>query len=86
LRKTFTEKTHSGALLFNEALIHVAMDSLPFGGVGASGMGQYHGKYGFQTFSKLKPIVSKQKLNSLKLVYPPYKGWLMNSIMRVFGR
>jgi coniferyl-aldehyde dehydrogenase len=86
LRQTFTEKTHSGALLFNEALIHVAMDSLPFGGVGASGMGQYHGKYGFQTLSKLKPIVGKQRLNSLALIYPPYKSWLMQSIMRVFGR
>jgi coniferyl-aldehyde dehydrogenase len=86
LRRTFTEKTHSGALLFNEALIHVAMDSLPFGGVGASGMGQYHGKYGFQTFSKLKPIVGKQRLNSLALIYPPYKGWLMQFILRVFGR
>lgn len=86
LRKTFTEKTHSGALLFNEALIHVAMDSLPFGGVGASGMGHYHGRYGFETFSKMKPVVGKQRLNSLKLVYPPYKGWLMNTLMRVFGR
>ena len=86
LRPTFTQKTHSGALLFNEALIHVAMDSLPFGGVGASGMGQYHGEYGFQTFSKIKPIVSKQRFNSLKLIYPPYKNWLMNSILRLFGR
>jgi coniferyl-aldehyde dehydrogenase len=86
LRKLFTENTHSGALLFNEALIHVAMDSLPFGGVGASGMGHYHGKYGFQTFSKMKPVVSKQRFNSLKLIYPPYKGWLMNGILRVFGR
>ncbi|MDX1342091.1 MAG: coniferyl aldehyde dehydrogenase [Reinekea sp.] len=86
LRPTFTEKTHSGALLFNEALIHVAMDSLPFGGVGASGMGHYHGYYGFQTFSKMKPIVSKQRLNSLKLIYPPYKSWLMNAILGLFGR
>jgi len=86
LRPLFTEKTHSGALLFNEALIHVAMDSMPFGGVGASGMGHYHGKYGFDTFSKLKPIVSKQRISSLKMVYPPYKGWLMNGILRVFSR
>lgn len=86
LRATFELKTHSGALLFNEALIHVAMDSLPFGGVGASGMGQYHGRYGFETFSKLKPVVSKQRFNSLKLIYPPYKGWLMSAILKVFGR
>jgi len=49
-------------------------------------MGQYHGHYGFQTFTKMKPIVSKQRINSLQLIYPPYKSWLMNSIMRLFGR
>jgi coniferyl-aldehyde dehydrogenase len=86
LRKVFTEKTHSGALLFNEALIHVGIDNLPFGGVGASGMGHYHGKYGFETLSKLKPVVSKQRLSSLKLIYPPYKSGFMNLLMRVFGR
>jgi coniferyl-aldehyde dehydrogenase len=85
LRRVFTEKTHSGALLFNEALIHVAMDNLPFGGVGGSGMGQYHGKYGFDTFSKLKPVVAKQRLSSLKLIYPPYKHRLMSLIMRMYG-
>jgi coniferyl-aldehyde dehydrogenase len=86
LRQTFAHKTHSGALMFNEALIHVAMDNLPFGGVGASGMGHYHGEYGFQTLSKLKPVVSKQRLSSAKLVYPPYKKGLMMAIFHLFGR
>lgn len=82
----FEQHTHSGGLMFNEALIYVAMDNLPFGGIGASGMGQYHGVYGFQTLSKMKPIVRKGRFSSLKLIYPPYKGWLMSSIMRFFGR
>jgi coniferyl-aldehyde dehydrogenase len=62
------------------------MPNLPFGGVGNSGMGHYHGRYGFETFSKLKPIIVKQRLSSLKLLYPPYKSWLVNLILRVFGR
>ena len=86
LRPLFSRKTHSGALMFNEAVIHVGMPNLPFGGVGSSGMGHYHGRYGFETFSKLKPIIAKQRLSSLKLLYPPYKPWLVNLILRIFGR
>lgn len=86
LKPVFELQTHSGGLVFNDAMIHVAMDNLPFGGVGASGMGHYHGKHGFETFSKAKPVVSKGRFSSLKLVYPPYKSWLMSSIMRIFGR
>ncbi len=47
-------------------------------------MGHYHGKAGFDTFSKLKPVVGKQKLNSLKLVYPPYDGWVQRQLRRMF--
>lgn len=83
LRQLFEQRTQSGALLFNEALIHVAMESLPFGGVGASGMGHYHGKYGFDTFSKFKPVVSKERISTLKLMYPPYKSWLLNLLLRL---
>jgi coniferyl-aldehyde dehydrogenase len=83
LRQLFEQRTQSGALLFNEALIHVAMENLPFGGVGASGMGQYHGKYGFDTFSKFKPVVSKERISTLKLMYPPYKSWLLNVLLKL---
>lgn len=61
----------SGALLFNDTISHVAIDSLPFGGVGSSGMGQYHGYAGFATFSKLKPVVTKGWFSGFALVYPP---------------
>ena len=50
-------RTTSGALVVNDAMTHVFFDSLPFGGVGASGMGHYHGEYGYRTFSHAKPIV-----------------------------
>lgn len=86
LRKRFTEGTHSGALVFNDAVFHVALDNLPFGGVGHSGMGHYHGSDGFETFSKLKPVVGKQRLSSLKLAYPPYDRWIHRLIRKVFVR
>ncbi|MBU2865047.1 coniferyl aldehyde dehydrogenase [Reinekea forsetii] len=86
LKPVFEQQTHSGGLVFNEAMVHVTMDNLPFGGIGQSGMGHYHGYDGFQTFSKAKPVVSKGRINSLQLFYPPYKNWLVSSIMRIFGR
>lgn len=86
LRPQFSQLTHSGALLFNEALIHVGMDNLPFGGVGASGMGHYHGHYGFETFSKLKTIVSKQRFSSLKWVYPPYENRFLLKLLNRYYR
>nr|WP_229750837.1 coniferyl aldehyde dehydrogenase [Undibacterium terreum] len=50
-------RTTSGALVLNDAMTHVFFDALPFGGVGASGMGHYHGEYGFRTLSHAKPVV-----------------------------
>ena len=50
------ERVMSGGVSVNDALIHVGQDDLPFGGVGESGMGHYHGREGFETFSKLRPV------------------------------
>ena len=50
----FLRETSSGGLVFNDTLMHLAMEQLPFGGVGDSGMGAYHGKYGFDTFTHYK--------------------------------
>ena len=78
--------THSGSLCINEALIQVGVDDLPFGGIGHSGMGHYHGQEGFLTMSKAKSVMSKGRLNSMKLMYPPYGGiiqkWLMRWLLR----
>lgn len=82
----FEHSTHSGALVINEVLFHFALDNLPIGGVGASGMGQYHGVEGFNTFSSLKPVVGKQRLSSFKVAYPPYGGWLQKLLKRVILR
>lgn len=65
--------THAGGVTINDTLLHVAQDSLPFGGVGASGIGQYHGRWGFDTFSKMKPVFRQARLNGMALFTPPYK-------------
>ena len=75
------EQTHSGGVCINECLFHVAVEDMPFGGIGPSGMGHYHGYEGFQTFSKAKAVLTKGKLNSAKMVYPPYGGWLQEKML-----
>lgn len=64
--------TISGGVGINETVVHVGQDDLPFGGVGPSGMGHYHGREGFQTFSKMKPVFVQSRLNGLPLLRPPY--------------
>ncbi len=64
--------TISGGVSINETLMHIACGSLPFGGIGASGMGAYHGYDGFVTFSKLKPVLTQSRLNARNLLAPPY--------------
>ncbi|MFO1196857.1 MAG: coniferyl aldehyde dehydrogenase [Burkholderiaceae bacterium] len=66
-------QTHVGGACINETLMHVAQESLPFGGVGPSGMGHYHGKWGFDTLSKLTPVFRQSKLNGMGLFMPPYR-------------
>ncbi|WP_137937405.1 coniferyl aldehyde dehydrogenase [Chitinivorax sp. B] len=71
IRKILTE-TISGGVSINDVVIHVGQGDLPFGGVGSSGMGHYHGKYGFDTFSKLKGVLRQSRLNTVWMLYPPY--------------
>ena len=52
-------------------MLHVAQHEMPFGGIGASGMGQYHGHEGFLEFSKLRPVFTSPRLSLLPLLYPP---------------
>ena len=62
----------SGGVSVNDALFHVAQHDLPFGGVGSSGMGHYHGREGFETFSKLRPVFHQARFSALKYIGPPY--------------
>jgi coniferyl-aldehyde dehydrogenase len=65
--------TVSGGVTINDTLLHVAQENQPFGGVGASGMGAYHGKTGFTTFSHHKPVFKQHRFNAMGLFNPPYK-------------
>ncbi|MEO1394131.1 MAG: aldehyde dehydrogenase family protein [Cyanobacteria bacterium J06634_5] len=69
-------QTSSGGLCFNETISQYAMQDMPFGGVGQSGMGAAHGKAGFDTFSHYKSVLSKPKFLDIALRYPPYEGKL----------
>ena len=66
------QSTISGGVTVNHCMLHVAQHDLPFGGVGASGMGQYHGREGFLEVSKLRPVFTAPRLPILDLFYPPY--------------
>ncbi|WP_241499356.1 aldehyde dehydrogenase family protein [Chromobacterium sphagni] len=66
------KETVSGGVCVNDTLLHVVQDDLPFGGVGPSGMGHYHAKEGFLTFSKLKPVLRQSRLSGSWLTRPPY--------------
>jgi acyl-CoA reductase-like NAD-dependent aldehyde dehydrogenase len=84
IQKVLNE-TVSGGVTVNETILHISQEHLPFGGVGPSGMGAYHGKAGFETFSKVKPIFHQSSLNGLFLFRPPY-GKRFDSLIKLLLR
>lgn len=72
-----------GGGCINDVIMHVANDNLPFGGVGASGMGQYHGRYSFDTFTRNKAIESSFTLIDVPLRYPPYSKKKFDLIKKI---
>ncbi len=80
--------THAGGVTINDVLLHYAQADLPFGGVGPSGMGRYHGPEGFDTFSHLKPIFQQRGIGNwtaIKIFYPPY-GKTVEKVMGFLGK
>ena len=75
----------AGGVTVNDTLLHITQESLPFGGVGASGMGHYHGQWGFDTFSKLTPVFRQSRLNGMALFLPPYRP-LMRRLLALMKR
>ena len=71
----------SGGVSVNDTLLHVVQTDMPFGGVGASGMGHYHGYEGFLTFSKLRPVFHQARWSAVALLAPPY-GKRFDQIMK----
>lgn len=80
------QQTHSGGVCINETVFHVAADDAPFGGIGPSGMGHYHGKEGFLTFSHAKTVLSRGRFNTGKFVHPPYGTVIQRILMKLFLR
>ncbi len=70
-----TKQVHSGGLCINETMRHAAVDSLPFGGIGASGVGCYHGPEGFKQLSHPKAVLQYKRVNFNSLIHPPYRWW-----------
>ena len=73
-RDDMLARTVAGGVTVNDTLWHVAQENLPFGGVGKSGIGVYHGEKGFERFSHMKPVFYQSKLASVKMLYPPFSA------------
>ena len=71
-KELFTQKLSFGGGCINDVVMHLGNDNLPFGGVGNSGMGSYHGKFGFETFSHQKAVLDRATWGEPDLKYPPY--------------
>jgi aldehyde dehydrogenase (NAD+)/coniferyl-aldehyde dehydrogenase len=78
-------RTVAGGVTVNNTAFHVVQEDLPFGGVGPSGMGQYHGRAGFDTFSKQKPVFFDGRLSASSLLRPPY-GRKFRMLLRLLNR
>ena len=81
----FVTEIRCGSFAVNETLIQAAIPTIPLGGLGASGLGQYHGKSGFDTFSHLKPVFVRKQPNFSRYFQPPYKK-VADSIIRFLVR
>jgi coniferyl-aldehyde dehydrogenase len=79
------ERVMSGGVSVNDALFHVGQHDLPFGGVGESGMGHYHGYEGFVTFSKMRPVFYQARWSAVKFMWPPY-GKFANKYLNFLTR
>lgn len=77
--------TLSGGVCVNDAVLHVAQSDLPFGGVGPSGMGHYHGREGFLNFSKLRPVFRQSRWSPTVWIRPPY-GARLKALLRFLLR
>lgn len=83
-QKKFLSQTSAGACLINDVILHIANKKLPFGGVGESGTGRYHGKFSFMTFSNLKSVMKTNPVIDIPFKYPPFKN--KERLIRLFLR
>ena len=79
-----SRRTHAGGITINDWGWHVFQHDLPFGGVGASGMGTYHGKEGFHALSHGKSVFAAHRLFPVHFFYPPYGRFVQRLALRLF--
>ena len=79
----YIDRIMSGGVTVNDALFHVGQSDMPFGGVGASGMGHYHGHEGFLTFSKLRPVMYQASMPTSKYLAPPYSKGIASKMFQL---
>ena len=84
-RERVLQETMSGGVTVNDTLLHFANEALPFGGVGPSGQGAYHGERSFILFSNEKPVFSQSRIAGSRLLYPPY-GAMFDRVLGVLNR
>jgi coniferyl-aldehyde dehydrogenase len=84
-RRLVLERTTSGGVAINETMMHYAQDDLPFGGVGPSGTGAYHGREGFKTLSHARGVFAQAGMNTTDAVRPPF-GRLFEGVVRFLLR
>jgi aldehyde dehydrogenase (NAD+) len=78
------DRIPSGGAVINHVAMHCLVPSLPFGGVGASGMGAYHGRWGFETLSHRRAVLARPARPDPRLVYPPYSQRALSIMRRLF--
>ncbi|CAN4121249.1 unnamed protein product [Withania somnifera] len=84
LQRKIVSRTSSGSVVFNDTIIQYAADTLPFGGVGQSGFGRYHGKYSFDTFSHEKVVARRSFLTDIWFRYPPWRDHTLQLFRSAF--
>jgi aldehyde dehydrogenase (NAD+) len=84
LRQQFRDRVSAGGIVGNHAAVHVLVPELPFGGVGNSGMGAYHGRWGFEAFSHRKAHLDRPTFPDPRIVYPPYGPFAQRLLRRIF--
>lgn len=85
LKKQFVLTVSAGGLVVNDTTIHLAVETLPFGGVGESGMGAYHGKFSFDAFSHKKAVVYRSFVGDAAIRYPPYTTGKLRLLKALIG-
>jgi len=80
LAREFLARTQSGSAAVNDTVMQIASPYLPFGGIGPSGMGRYHGRHSFETFSNMRTVLYKSNMVDIFVRYPPYTSFKEKAI------